>query len=60
VYVDGEEVEDPPAPSLHIPDSPGHLRELLDVFQDPQAGRLPAPQRLLREATRQAWSLAPT
>ena len=29
VYVDGERV-DMPAPSLHIPDSPGHIREFLD------------------------------
>jgi predicted dehydrogenase len=33
VYVKGEKVEDMPAPSLHIPDSPGHLREFLDAIK---------------------------
>lgn len=30
VYVDGSKVENMPKPALHIPDSPGHLREFLD------------------------------
>jgi predicted dehydrogenase len=30
VYVDGKKVEEMPEPTLHIPDSPGHLREFLD------------------------------
>lgn len=30
VYVDGERVSDLSSPSMHIPDSPGHLREFLD------------------------------
>ena len=34
VYVDGKMVPDFPEPSLHIPDSPGHLREFLDGIKD--------------------------
>lgn len=30
VYVDGKKQEELPEPSVHIPDSPGHLREFLD------------------------------
>ena len=30
VYVDGKEVPEMPKPTMHIPDSPGHLREFLD------------------------------
>ncbi len=30
VHVDGRAAPDFPAPSLHIPDSPGHLREFID------------------------------
>ena len=30
VYVDGKKVEDMPDPDMHIPNSPGHLREFLD------------------------------
>jgi len=33
VYVDGKKVEDMPEPTLHIPDSPGHLREFLDAIK---------------------------
>ncbi|MBW3629168.1 MAG: Gfo/Idh/MocA family oxidoreductase [Gemmatimonadetes bacterium] len=33
VYVAGKKVEDMPAPSLRIPDSPGHLREFLDAIK---------------------------
>lgn len=33
VYVDGELVEDMPEPSMHIPDSPGHIREFLDAVK---------------------------
>jgi predicted dehydrogenase len=33
IYVAGKKVEDMPAPALHIPDSPGHLREFLDAIK---------------------------
>ncbi len=33
VYVDGRRIEDFPAPSMHIPDSPGHLREFIDAVK---------------------------
>ena len=33
IYVAGKKVEDMPPPSLHIPDSPGHLREFLDAIR---------------------------
>jgi predicted dehydrogenase len=33
VYVDGKKVDGMPAPSLHIPDSPGHIREFLDAIK---------------------------
>ena len=34
VYVDGKLAEDFPVPTLHIPDSHGHLREFLDAVKD--------------------------
>lgn len=33
VYVDGKKEEELPEPTMHIPDSPGHLREFLDAIR---------------------------
>ena len=33
VYVDGRLVPDFPQPSMHIPDSPGHIREFIDAVK---------------------------
>ncbi len=34
VYVDGRLASDFPDPALHVPDSPGHLREFLDAIKE--------------------------
>jgi predicted dehydrogenase len=33
IYVDGKLAQDFPKPTLHIPDSPGHLREFIDAVK---------------------------